>query len=251
MNQALQAVIAKYDFITCRVPQFVPSGISDLDAVTGGIPKGRIIDVYGGEDAGKSALALALAKGNTLLLDAECKLAPSMARCGLYVMHPETLEDALNICRMAAVGFNTVIVDSLEALPLKPEQERPLMDFFLEYGDEYKKTREQLLSKALPVLSMELLACGCTLIVVNQLLDRDGVIYGNPEYSTGGRALPYYASVRLLVSRIEYIMKRGQVTGQIVKVSVVKHRFGQCFGSAKLALDYHTGRLCSRKEALV
>ena len=210
MNQAIQAIAAKYNIAPCPPPQeFIPTGFPALDAVTGGIPKGRIVDVHGAEDAGKTALALAMAKGSVLYIDAENKLVPWMVRGrkSFYVMHPETLEDALEVCRIAAAGFDTIVLDTIEALPTSWEP----WAYVAHPRETYDGPREKLLSKALPVLVPVLLSHGCTLILVNQMRDIPGIMYGRPDHSTGGRALRYYASLRMEVNRIEYV-KKGQTT---------------------------------------
>lgn len=242
MNLAIQAIAERYNIAPCRIPEFVPSGIPALDAVTGGIPQGRITEIYGAEDTGKTALALTLAKGNTLFLDAEYKLIPNMGRRGLCVMHPETLEDALNVCRTAATGFDSIVIDSLEALPTHYDLRMGVAQYHM---DEDVKLCEQLLSKALPILSTECLANGCTLIIVNQMRNCPWIMFGNPERSTGGRALPYYATLRIKVNRIEIAMKGGQVVNQKLRVLVEKHKYHAPGGTAFLSLDYHSGKLHS------
>ena len=122
MNHAIQAVAERYGLTTCPPPQeFISIGIPSLDAVTGGVPKGRIVDIHGGEDTGKTALAMA--KGSVLYIDAENKLDPHMihGRKSFYVAHLETLEDALEVIRIAAKAFDSIVLDTIEALPMKSE----------------------------------------------------------------------------------------------------------------------------------
>lgn len=236
MNQALQAIAERYGVRPCRVPEFVPSGLPALDAVTGGIPVGRIVDIHGAEDSGKTALALALARGTTLFLDGECKLNPAYVRAPgrFWVMRPETLEDALEVCRTAARGFDTVVLDSIEAFPIREEQEVPLSDIF----GSYDGSREKLLSHALPILARELSASGCTLILVNQMRNRMGVVYGRVDFSTGGRALGYYAALRL-----ELFRAGNEKTRQTVRVRASKCKYRTPYGTAELTLDYRRGWL--------
>lgn len=239
MNNAIQAIAEKYNVAPCRIPEFIPSGFPALDYVTGGIPKGRIVDIHGEEDAGKTALAVALAKGNTLFLDAENNLTHDNVRNGAFVMRPDTLEDALEVCRTAAQGFDTVVIDSIEALPTRED---------LRMDAEWCNTkhREEIMSKALPILAHEFLANGCTLIIVNQMRNRQGVIYGRTDFSTGGRALTYYASLCLELHRIEFTKYRSSVTGQVIRVRVMKNKFNTPFGTAELTLDYSRGWQRSR-----
>lgn len=241
MNQALQAIAERYGVRPCRVPEFVPSGLPALDAVTGGIPVGRIVDIHGAEDSGKTALALALARGTTLFLDGECKLNPAHVRDpgNFWVMRPETLEGVLEVCRTAAQGFDTVIVDSIEAFPIRTEQELSLSVMF----GSYDGSREKLLSRALPILARELCASGCTLILVNQMRNRQGVMYGRVDLSTGGRALTYYAALRLELNRVEYVRDRQDITGQKDRVWASKCKYRTPGGRADLLLDYRRGWL--------
>lgn len=238
MNQALQAIAEKYNVTPCRIPGFTSSGFPALDDVTGGIPKGRIVDIHGSEDAGKTALALALSKGNTLFLDAENKLTPSHVRGreGFFIIRPTSLEDALEVCRTAAKGFDTVVIDSIEALPTREE-----LRMGVGWYSEDTKRRERLLSDALPILAHEFLANDCTLIIVNQMRNRQGVIYGRVDFSTGGKALPYYAALRLELRRVEYTKDRNHVTGQVVNIRVMKSKYGAPFREVEATLDYQSG----------
>lgn len=247
MNQTLQAIAPKYNLSPCRTPELIPSGLPALDAVTGGIPKGRIVDIHGAEDSGKTSLALALAKGATLYLDGESKLVSSHVRGveNFFVMRPKTLENALEVCRTAARGFDTIIVDTLESIPTGYDLS---MGVSRHYEDSDRKVRETLLSHALPVLAPELIANGCTLILVNQMRDRQGVVYGKPDFSTGGKALPYYATLRLELNLVEYIKSRHEVMGQKVLVMVQKNKFCKPFGRAELLLDYRRGWQWLHKE---
>lgn len=238
MNSTIQAIAEEYSVAPCHIPEFIPSGFPALDYVTGGIPKGRIVDIHGAEDAGKTALAAALAKGNTLFLDAENNLTPANARKGTFVMRPDTLEDALEVCRTAALGFDTVVIDSIEALPTREDLRMGVGWYSMNEG---LGRRERLLSDALPILSHELLANGCTLIIVNQMRNKQGVMYGRPDLSTGGKALPYYAALRLELSRVELTKERSRITGQVVRIRVEKNKYGTPFGRVELTLDYRRG----------
>lgn len=245
MNQAIQAIAKKYNVTPCRAPGFAPSGFPALDAVTGGVPVGRIVDIHGAEDTGKTALAVALARGTTLFLDAENKLTPDHVRGreGFFSMHPSTLEDALEICRTAARGFDTVVIDSIEALPMRLDLERGVGEYSM---SEDIKSRERLMSTALPILSRECLVCGCALIIVNQMRNRPEIIYGRPDAATGGKVLLYYAALRLETIRVEIVSRRREAIGQIVRVRVMKHKYKAPFGEAELVLDYRRGWQSSR-----
>lgn len=236
MNSTIQAIAEMYGVGPCRIPEFIPSGFKALDYVTGGIPKGRIVDIHGAEDAGKTALAVALAKGHTLFLDAENNMTAANVREGAFVMRPDTLEDALEVCQIAARGFDTVVIDSIEALPTR-EELRMGVGW---YSDDAGR-RERLLSDALPILAHEFLANGCTLIIVNQMRNRQGVMYGRPDFSTGGKALPYYAALRLELYRVEYTKEHNHVTGQVVRIKVMKSKYRAPFREVEATLDYQNG----------
>lgn len=236
MNQAIQSVADKYGIAPCPPQEFVHIGIPALDAITGGVPKGRIVDIHGAEDAGKTALALAMAKGSVLYIDAENKLAPCMVkgRKDFYVAHVQTLEAALEVCRVAAKGFDTIILDTLEALPLEWDP----WEFIAKPNEG---PREGLLSRAFSVLVPELLSYGCTLIIVNQMRAVPGVFRYEQDHSTGGRALNYYAALRLDVRCIESVKTGSERTGQRVRVRAVKNKYGSPGGAVTLTLDYLAG----------
>lgn len=242
MNHAIQAVAERYGLTTCPPPQkFISTGIPALDAVTGGVPKGRIVDIHGGEDAGKTALALAMAKGSVLYIDAENKLDPHMIHDlkNFYIAHLETLEDALEVVRIATKAFDSIVLDTIEALPMKSEP----WDCVTNYHKPHDDRREKLLSTALPALIPILLSNHCTLILVNQMRNIPGVMYGKPDHSAGGKALLYYAFLRLEVNRIDYTKKGQTRTGQKIRVCVSKNRCGHSRGAAELTIDYSKGAL--------
>lgn len=241
MNQAIQAVAERYGLTTCPPPQeFIPIGIPALDAVTGGIPKGRIVDIHGAEDAGKTALALTLAKGSVLYIDAENKLDLRMiqGRKSFYIAHLETLEDALEVCRIAAAGFDTIVLDTVEAIP-------EAWDPWITITEPRENSREKLLSKALAILAPILLFNSCTLIVVNQMRAVPGIFHYELDHSTGGRALGYFASLRLEVRLIESVKKNDKRIGQKIRVRVEKNKHGRPAGEAMLTIDYRRG-LCGK-----
>lgn len=210
----------------------IPTNLSDLDAVfgIGGVPKGRIVEIHGPEGVGKTALALQIARQApaALYVDADHGLPPWLCG-GLHLLTVDSLEDALDAVRVAAAGFDVIVIDSLPALPMRDDEITEL---------HTTKTPAKLLSKALPILAAELTRSGCTLILVNQLRDIPGIVYGNPEISTGGRALRFYASVRLDVRRIEVLKEGREITGQRVRVKAVKNKLAPPYREAELCLWY-------------
>lgn len=211
--------------------EFFFTGISELDKITGGIPVGRIVDIFGGEGSGKSALALHMAQsaGEVLYMDADNGLAHAG---GLSVMHPETLEDALQVVEIAAPAFDAIVIDTLAALPSKAEALLDMGDFYTE------SSAAAVLSRALPRLVPVLLKNRCTLILVNQLREVPGIIYGRPTKSTGGRALRYYTALKLETTRIEGTRRGGERIGQRTRVKVQKNKYGAPFGEAELFVMY-------------
>lgn len=221
----------------------IPTGLPDLDAVfgIGGVPRGRVVEVHGPEGAGKTALALQIARQvpNALFIDADHGLPPWLCG-GLHLLTVDTLEDALEVVRVAAAGFDVIVIDTLAALP---------MQYDTVTEQQTKTTPAKLLAKALPILAAELAASGCTLILVNQLRDIPGVVYGNPERSTGGRALKFYASVRLEVRRIEVLKEGREITGQRVRVKAVKNKLAPPYREAELCLWYdNRGLQCAPRR---
>lgn len=218
--------------------KYAVSSIISLNMAIGAIPLGRIIEIHGGEDSGKTALALHLAQqigGPVLFMDADCGLSPVHLRSwglqDLYCMHPETLEDALEICRSAAGAFGTIVIDTLAALPTRADLSYRLDESCLTDGGSAK-----ILSHALPVLVRILRRTGCTLILVNQMRNNPDIIYGRTEYPTGGRAIGYYAALRMEVYRTE----RNQA-GQGVRIVVVKCKYSPPFRRVDVGLIYGRG----------
>ena len=231
MNTALLEAINR----TCEasvaygVPpvELVPSGLPQLDATIGGIPRGRVIEIHGGEGSGKTALALHLVQqlgGPVLYADADHGLSPYiLGDQELYLLDVPSLEDALNACWTAAVGsFSAVVVDTVAALPTREDLRvdingpRPLREW-----------QARVMAKALPVLTGLLHRTGCTLILVNQMRDKPGIVYGRPDYPTGGKAIGYYAALRLETRRIERIKStQGEPAGHIMAVEVQKCKYG-------------------------
>lgn len=244
MNQAIaqvmQSVNAYYGPGTIQTGNTLPrnnrfyTSFRDLDHVTSGIPRGRIVEIFGADSSGKTTLARFLAEstGEVLYMDADNGLGDVR---GMNVMHPETLEDALQAVEIAASAFDAVVIDSLTALQTREEAKLAFGEFHT------KNSAAVVLSRALPRLSPVLLRNGCTLILVTQLRDIPGVIYGRPDRPTEGRALRHYASLRLETRRTEIIRQGQESIGQKTNVMVCKNKYGASFGRANMVLVYGDG----------
>ena len=223
--------------------EIISTGIPQLDAVTGGgIPRGRIVEIYGSEGSGKTALALHLAQqigGAVLYADADHGLSPYILRGReLYLLNVDTLEDALSACQTAAIGgFSAVVIDTVTAFPTGE-------DMRVGINDKYGLPRNQqakVMSKCLPILNGLLHVTGCTLFLVNQLREKPGIMYGRPDRPTGGRAIGYFAALRLETRRIETMESGKVVTGQKVAVDVVKCKQAAQGKRAIITLTYGKG----------
>ncbi len=227
-----------------KAPQeIISTGLSQLDAAAGGgIPRGRIVEIYGSEGSGKTALALHLAQrtgGAVLYADADHGLSPYILRGReLYLLNVDTLEDALSACQTAAIGgFSAVVIDTVTAFPTGE-------DMRVGINDKYGLPRNQqakVMSKCLPILTGLLHVTGCTLFLVNQLRENPGIMYGRPDRPTGGRAIGYFAALRLETRRIETMESGKVVTGQKVAVDVVKCKQAAQGKRAILTLTYGKG----------